>query len=79
MVQWQVSTDNGATFVDIPGATATFVLNLIATPGMNGYRYRAVITGTCDSVPTNAATLNVAGTAVVISEFRFGGTGGTTP
>jgi len=79
VVQWQVSTDNGATFVDIPGATATFVLNLIATPGMNGYRYRAVMTGTCDSVPTNAATLNVAGTAVVISEFRFGGTGGTTP
>lgn len=40
-VQWQLSTDNGATFDDIPGATAT-TFSAIASLSDNGNQYRAV-------------------------------------
>jgi hypothetical protein len=57
-VQWQVSTDGGATFNDIAGATST-TLSIIGFPGEDGYRYRAVFTNSSGSATTTAATLTV--------------------
>ncbi len=42
-VQWEVSTNGGATFRNILGATST-TLSFIATAAMNGRKYRAVFT-----------------------------------
>jgi hypothetical protein len=57
--QWQLSTDGGTTWTNLPGATAaTFVLS----PGMvaqNGYRFRCVVTGSCGPVNSSAAILTV--------------------
>lgn len=53
-VQWQVSTNNGTTYTNVPGATSdTLALNSLAI-GMNGNLYRAVYTnsfGTSTSAP----------------------------
>jgi len=57
-VQWQVSTNGGATFTNINGATSTS-LSFTPTPSQSGNRYRAVFMNTCGSVPTSAATLTV--------------------
>jgi predicted outer membrane repeat protein len=55
-VQWQVSTNGGASFSDMPGETSTS-LTVAATPANNGNQYRAVFTNTCGSATTTAATL----------------------
>jgi len=55
-VQWQVSTDGGANFVDIPGAMST-TLMFAADPSQNGNQYRAVFTNDCGMATSNAATL----------------------
>jgi hypothetical protein len=57
-VQWQVSTDGGATFADLSGATAT-TLSVSTASGQNGYRYRAVFTNSLGTATTTAATLTV--------------------
>ena len=58
-VQWQVSTDGGATFSDIPGATST-VLNVPSTTlAMNGYEYQAVFSNSCGNATTTVAVLTV--------------------
>jgi Immunoglobulin domain/Immunoglobulin I-set domain len=57
-VQWQVSTDNGANFNDISGATST-TLSFTATASQNGNQYRAVFTNAGGSATTSAATLTV--------------------
>jgi hypothetical protein len=60
-VQWQVSTDGGATFTDIGGATST-TLAFTAAGSMSGYKYRAVFTspaGCASPATTTAATLGV--------------------
>jgi hypothetical protein len=57
-VQWQVSTDSGATFTNIAGATDT-TYSTTASLGDNGNQYRAVFTNSEGSVTTNAATLTV--------------------
>ena len=57
-VQWQVSTDGGATFNNIAGATnATYTFT--ASLSDNGKRYRAVFANACGSAITTAATLTV--------------------
>jgi hypothetical protein len=57
--QWQVSTDAGTTFTDIPGATLP-TLSFSATAADNGKRYRCVLSATgASSVTTNSATLTV--------------------
>jgi extracellular elastinolytic metalloproteinase len=56
--KWQVSTDNGATYNDVAGQT-TATMTIAATNAMNGNKFRSVITGTCGSVTSNAATLTV--------------------
>ncbi|HET8627255.1 MAG TPA: putative Ig domain-containing protein, partial [Thermomicrobiales bacterium] len=57
-VQWQASSDNGATWTSIPGATAT-TLTVLAAPPVNGNQYRAVFTNVVGSATTDAATLTV--------------------
>ena len=70
-VQWQVSSNGGATFTDLPGATST-TLTFTAAMSQNGYLYRAVFTNSSGSVTSSAATLTVntssATTAVVSSK-----------
>jgi len=56
-VQWQVSTDGGSTFVNLPGAVST-PLTLAVTAGMSGYQYRAVFTNTCGTATTRPAALS---------------------
>jgi hypothetical protein len=58
--QWQLSTDNGMTYSNIPGATLTSLTLPGATTAINGNRYRAVATVTsCGSVNSTAAILTV--------------------
>ncbi|HSL28108.1 MAG TPA: MBG domain-containing protein [Anaerolineales bacterium] len=58
-LQWQQSTDSGANWNNIPGATTSPLT--ITTPGVSqsGTQYRAVFTNTCGTVTSNAATLTV--------------------
>jgi Secretion system C-terminal sorting domain/Ig-like domain CHU_C associated/Lysyl oxidase len=57
--QWQVSTDGGTNFSDIPGASSpTFSLPVV-TLNLNANRYRCMITGGCVLVYSDAATLTV--------------------
>ncbi len=57
--QWQISTNGGVNFNDIPGATSS-VLNLSAvSAAMNSYQYRCIVNGVCNTVNSNAATLTV--------------------
>jgi hypothetical protein len=67
--QWQVSTDGGATWSNISGATSTS-LNLTAvTTSMNNNKYRAVLNGTCTSnLNSSEATLTVNTSATIITQ-----------
>jgi len=66
-VQWQVSTDGGATFNDLPGETST-TLTFMTTSGQNGNKYHAVFTNVCGNATTLAATLTVNTAPVVTLE-----------
>ena len=57
-VQWQVSTNGGQTFVDVPGAIST-TLSFTTTAAQNGSEYRAVFTNAAGTATTLAATLTV--------------------
>ena len=63
-VQWQVSTDGGATYTDVSGATSN-TLTFSTTSAQNGNKYRAVYTNSCGNATTTAATLTVNGTPIV--------------
>jgi hypothetical protein len=67
--QWQVSTDGGITFTDIPGATtANLTVNGI-TASMNNNRYRAVLFScSTTGLNSNAAQLTVNALANVSSQ-----------
>jgi hypothetical protein len=71
-VQWQVSTDGGATFNNVAGAGATSA-TLTFTTGLSltTYKYRAVFTNTLGTATTTAATLTV-------NPVSSSGTDGTT-
>ncbi len=85
-VQWQLSTDGGSGWSDIPGATLT-PLTFTAGPSQNGYQYRAVFTSGSRAI-SNAATLAVTTitvdpptvpggtTGLAYSETQFSSTGG---
>jgi len=60
-VQWQVSTDGGISFTNIPGASGTSYTHTAAL-GEDGNQYRAVFTNVVGTATTTAATLSV-GTA----------------
>lgn len=59
--QWQVSTDGGGTYGTAPGAsTGSSYTTAAITTGMNNYRYRVIVSGTCTPAATStAATLTV--------------------
>src|SRR5882672_3283248 len=60
-VQWQVSTDGGANFSDLPGATAT-TLTFTASLSQNGNLYRAVFTNAFGTAASSTALLTVTNT-----------------
>jgi sugar lactone lactonase YvrE len=55
-VQWQVSTDGGATYQIIPGARGT-ILRVASRFGESGYRFRAVFTNLVGQAITDGAEL----------------------
>lgn len=58
--QWQLSTDGGGTWNNISGANAATYSAGAVTAGMNGYKYRVVLNGTCAPVlNSNAVTLTI--------------------
>ncbi len=57
-VQWQVSTNGGASFTDFPGAISG-TLSFVAQTTDNGKRFRAVFTNSAGTATTTAATLTV--------------------
>jgi hypothetical protein len=58
--QWQLSTDAGATYGNIAGATSSTYTVSGVTIGMNGNRYRCIVSGACSPTATsNAAILTV--------------------
>ena len=59
-VQWQISSNGGATFTDIAGATAPAYTTPAAAPSDNAKQYRAVVSNSSGSVNTRAAVLTVA-------------------
>ncbi|MGN6693767.1 MAG: hypothetical protein ACTHN0_06280, partial [Aquihabitans sp.] len=67
-VRWQVSTDDGGSYDDIPGATSS-TLAFTAHGGDDGNRYRAVFTNSSGQgeATTDAATLTVDPIATVTS------------
>ncbi len=56
--QWQLSSDGGTVFSDIPGATSR-TLSFAATLDQNDYEYRVVFTNPTGTVTTSAAKLTV--------------------
>jgi hypothetical protein len=66
--QWQISTDGGASWNNISGATVA-TLNLTAvTTGMNNNQYRCIVTGQCGSTTSNSATLTVNTTTTITAQ-----------
>ena len=59
--QWQVSTDGGATFSNLNGATTTTYSLTALTAGMNNNRYRVLLSNATCTTPTisNIALLTV--------------------
>ncbi len=64
-VVWQISTNGGTTFSNIPGATST-TLNFTTNAGENGNLFRAVFSNSHGTVATTAATLTVIGAAAPV-------------
>ena len=60
LVQWQVSTDGGATFTPVSGGTSDTLTIPTTTIGQNGDEYEAVFSnGTAPDATTNPALLTV--------------------
>jgi hypothetical protein len=55
--QWQLSTDGGANYNNIGGATLSTYTVSGVTIGMNGSRYRCVVSGTCTPSATSSAAI----------------------
>jgi Immunoglobulin I-set domain len=58
-VQWQFSTNGGATFNNVAGATTTTLTVPNVTAGQNGIKFRAVFTNSTSTATTTAATMTV--------------------
>jgi hypothetical protein len=67
--QWQVSTDGGATFNNISGATTnTYSVNNV-TISQNNYQYRVIVSNACPSSATStAAILSVTNPASIATQ-----------
>jgi uncharacterized delta-60 repeat protein len=58
-IRWQRSTDGGNTFTNIGGATNSSLVLPSVKLSQHNYRYRAVLTNSCEVVTTHAAVLTV--------------------
>lgn len=58
-VQWQVSTDGGATWADVMGATGATYTTGALTAADNGNRYRAVTSNSAGTTTSDAAAVTV--------------------
>ncbi len=58
-VQWKQSTNNGASWVNMSGATSTTLTRTSVTNDMDGYQFRAVFTDSLGTVTSSAARLTV--------------------
>jgi alpha-tubulin suppressor-like RCC1 family protein len=65
-LQWQVSTDGGATWTDIPGATGTSYTTPATTAGDNGKEYRVIATNGSGSAGSASATLTVSASLALL-------------
>jgi hypothetical protein len=64
--QWQVSTDNGVTYNDIPGETSATLVLTSVTSSMTNNRYRVVLNNACPSnLISNGAILTVSNVATI--------------
>ena len=90
--QWELSTDGGATWAPVEGATSNMLTVPSTSVSENGYRYRATFTNVAGSVTTNSVKLTVQGRPVVTEQpesvtvgvgatatFKAGGTGLPAP
>ncbi|MDX2033570.1 MAG: M12 family metallo-peptidase, partial [Blastocatellia bacterium] len=75
-VQWQVSTDGGNSFADLPGATSGTLTLTGVTLSQNGYRYRAVFTNGC-AATSSAALLTVVSCSLSSASQSFPAAGGS--
>jgi subtilisin-like proprotein convertase family protein len=57
--QWQLSTDVGSTWNNIPGATANSTAVNGAALSQSGHQYRVIVTSACGTITSNAVTLDV--------------------
>ncbi len=57
--QWQVSTNNGASFNNVYNEINPTLTILEAAPGQDNNRYRVMVTGQCNVTVSEAATLTV--------------------
>ena len=57
-VRWQVSSDGGAHYTNIAGATSTNY-TLVTTPADDGKRFRAIFTNSCGDTVSGVAVLTV--------------------
>lgn len=69
-IQWQVSTDSGSHWTNLPGATHN-PLAFVASFSQNGNEYRAVFTNVCGIATTSAAILTVNNVAPPLSGCGF--------
>jgi alpha-tubulin suppressor-like RCC1 family protein len=67
-VQWEVSSDHGATWTLIPGAKDTQLVVKGTNESINGDQYRARFTNAAGSTTSNAATLTVEGRPIVTKQ-----------
>ena len=57
--QWQISTNAGVSFGNVSGATSSSYSTPATVAGESGKQYRCVVTGTCGTTNSTAATLTV--------------------
>jgi hypothetical protein len=65
--QWQLSTDGGTTWTNITGATSATLSLTGLTAAMNGYQYRAVISGTCTAAFNSGVAILAVNSPVAIT------------
>jgi hypothetical protein len=58
-IQWQQSTDSGATWSNVPGAISSTLTVSAPAVSQSGTQYHAVFTNSCGNATSNAATLTV--------------------
>jgi Dockerin type I domain/Right handed beta helix region/Immunoglobulin I-set domain len=77
-VQWQVSADNGVTYTNISGATATSY-TFTATAATNGEFFQAVFTNSVGSTTSAAALITLAQATVTGVSVGWGSFGDSGP